>query len=66
MNTAAIEFREYHSDDTNVELTFAVDENEMNCAKFHDFCKRFAIAAGYMPSTVEKFFGKTRYDEMLD
>lgn len=66
MNAAIIEFREYRSDDTNVELTFTVNEDEMNCAKFHNFCKQFAITAGYMPSTVEKFFGETKYDEILD
>lgn len=59
------EFRVYNSDDTTIELEFVEEEDAMNCARFHDFCKRFAYACGYMPSTIQKFFGPTQYDEMF-
>ena len=62
MSITTIEFREYHSDETTVELNFNVNDDEMDCARFHDYCKRFAIAAGYMPTTVEKYFGETHYE----
>lgn len=65
MDKVTIEFHEYHSDGTVVNLIFDEDDNEMNCARFHDLCKRFAYAAGYMPETIEKFFGETKYEEML-
>lgn len=58
-------FSEWRPDDTNISLDFTEDDNKMNCYRFHDFCKRFALAVGYMPSTVEKVFGETQYDEMI-
>lgn len=66
MNKVNYEFREWHDDDCVIELNFTENEDEMNCARFHDFCKKFAIAIGYMPNTVEKFFGETRYEEMFN
>ena len=65
MDKMTLEFRQYNSDDTTVELSFIENEDEMNCAKFHDLCKRFAYACGYMPSTIEKFFGSSQYEEMF-
>ena len=66
MDTTTYEFREWHEDGTNISLEFTVDDDEMNCYKFHDFCKRFAAAIGYLPSTIEKCFGETNYEEMFD
>jgi len=66
MSSTTYEFREWNEDDINIDLEFTVDDNTMNCYRFHDFCKRFAIAVGYMPSTVEKVFGETQYEEMFD
>lgn len=59
-------FSEYRADDTNVSFDFTENEDEMNCARFHDYCKRFAIAIGYLPETVEKYFGETCYEDMID
>jgi len=59
------EFRVYYDDDTSIELSFTENEEEMNCYRLHDLCKRFARACGYMPSTIEKVFGPTNYEEML-
>ena len=59
-------FSEWDADNTNISLDFTWDEDTMNCARFHDFCKRFAYAVGYMPSTVERCFGETQYEEMFD
>lgn len=59
------EFREYNPNGFNVDLEFTESYETMNCARFHDFCKRFAIAVGYMPSTVENIFGETRYEQFL-
>ena len=63
-NEINIDFVQLNPDDSRIELNFTENDDEMNCAKFHDFCKRFAYACGYMPSTIEKFFGSTRYEEM--
>ena len=66
MNSTTYEFRKWNEDGTNVDLEFTVDEDIMNCYCFHDFCKRFALAVGQLPSTVEKVFGETQYNEMFD
>lgn len=57
-----IEFRLYNSDETTVELTFNEDAGDITCARFHDLCKRFAYAVGYMPSNIEELFGHTHYE----
>ena len=59
------DFHEYNADGTVVELEFVENEDKMNCARFHEFCKRFAYACGYMSSTIEKYFGPTRHEEKL-
>ena len=65
MSSTTYEFREWSEDGTNIDLEFTEDDDIMNCYRFHDLCKRFAIAIGYMPSTVERVFGETQYDEMI-
>lgn len=62
MENIVIEFREYNPDETTVELTFNEDADGITCARFHDLCKRFAYAVGYMPSNIEEIFGRTRYE----
>ena len=49
----------------HISLDFVEDDDKMNCYRFHDLCKRFAIAIGYTPNVVEKIFGETQYEEML-
>ena len=66
METTTYEFREWNEDGTNIDLEFTVDEDNINCYNFHDYCKRFAAAIGYMPSTIEKVFGPTQYNEMFN
>jgi len=65
MKEVRYSFSEWQSDGTNISLDFTWDEDDMNCFRFHDFCKRFAIAIGYTPSSVEKAFGVTQYEEMI-
>lgn len=60
------EFREWNEDGRAVDLEFTVDDDEMNCWRFQEMCKKFAIAVGYHPETVEKCFGETNYEEMFD
>ena len=60
------EFRWYDTDENTVVFEIDIDEDNMNCYRLHDYCKRFAVACGYMPETVEKIFGKTDYDAILD
>lgn len=66
MKTESYEFRQWCPDGTDVNLTFDEDESLMNCYRFHDFCKRAAIAFGYMPETVEKVFGETDYEKAFN
>ena len=54
-DTYNFEFYPADEDMTTVRLSF--DKNDLNCAEFHKMCKRFAIALGYNPNTVEKYFG---------
>lgn len=57
-----VEFEMYHEDGTRTDVTFT-DNTGLSIHKLHDFCKRFALAAGYSEQTVEKAFGETVYDE---
>ena len=41
------------------ELIFPITFTGMNISEFHDKCKRFALALGYHPNTIEKYFGET-------
>ena len=65
MNEANYDFHVYYKDGSTVSLEFCQDEDEMNCYRLHDLCKRFAAALGYMPETIEEVFGLTQYEEML-
>lgn len=62
------ERRDYYSfsyideDGTNTSLSFSIDTDKMNLYKFHDMCKRFALALTYSPEQVEEIFGETIYD----
>ena len=60
-NEVQIEFTQWNPDGTRVELTFTEDEDELDVFRFHDICKRFAAAVGYMDSSIEKAFGETKY-----
>lgn len=65
MDKIHFEFRAYDPDETEVTLEIEEDYDKMNAWKFHDFCKRFAYAYGFIPEIVEKIFGPTNYEEML-
>lgn len=60
MSKITYDFHEYRDDGTLVELEFVEDDDIMDCNRFHDFCKRFAIAIGYSSNTVERVFGETK------
>ncbi len=65
MENTTYEFQQYCPDGTSVELIFQENEDTDNCYRFHDFCKRAAIAFGYLSETVERVFGETNCEEML-
>ena len=64
-NNVRFEFRAYEPDGEETVLEFEKDYDKVNAYNFHDFCKRFAYAYGFMTETVEKVFGPTNYEEML-
>ena len=39
-----------------VRLSFDTD-SALHCADFHSMCRKFAIAVGYTPQTVDEIFG---------
>ena len=47
----------------NTRLSFDINE-DLHCAKFHRMCKAFALALGYHPDTVEKYFGEDSDDDL--
>ena len=56
-----IEFTQWNPDGTRVELNFTEDEDEMDIFRFHDLCRRFAAAAGYMENSINEAFGEVKY-----
>ena len=61
MDKMMLEFRQYNSDDTTVELSFIENEDEMDIYRFHSLCTRFARACGYAPESIKRVFGETIY-----
>ena len=39
-------------------ISFTDDADEMDIYKFHDYCKRAAVAMGYSETSVYKAFGE--------
>lgn len=56
MNEVRIEFTQWNSDNTRVDLEFIENESEMDIFKFHDLCVRFAAAAGYTDESIKRAF----------
>lgn len=59
-NTYNFEFWPSNEIETPTRLSF--DANDVHCSEFHQMCKAFAVALGYTPQTVEKYFGPDRDD----
>lgn len=59
-NTYNFEFWPSNEIETPTRLSF--DANDVHCSEFHQMCKAFAVALGYAPQTVEKYFGPDRDD----
>lgn len=56
-----INFIQWNPDGTKIELEFVENDDELDVFHFHDLCKRFAAAVGYMDGSIEKAFGETKY-----
>ena len=63
-NTYNFEFWPQNEIETPVRLSF--EANNVRCGEFHHMCKAFAIALGYAPSTVEKYFGPDKVDWLFN
>ena len=63
-NTYNFEFWPQNEIETPVRLSF--EANNVRCSEFHHMCKAFAIALGYTPSTVEKYFGPDKVDWLFN
>ena len=57
-NTYNFEF--YPENDVEHPVRLSFEANGVHCSEFHHMCKAFAIALGYHPNTVEKYFGPDR------
>lgn len=57
----SIEFTQWNPDGTRVELSFHENEDDMDVYHFHDFCRRFAAAVGYLESSINDAFGQVKY-----
>jgi len=53
-----------NEDSTPTRLSFDVKEG-LHCAALHKMCKAFALALGYTPQTVERYFGEDSDDDWM-
>lgn len=60
------EFTFYPGDERGYEdyvsLTFEAPEG-LHAAAFHRMCKKFGLALGYAPETIERYFGEDSDDD---
>jgi hypothetical protein len=63
-NTYNFEFYpdEENEHESSIRLSFELPP-DAHCSLIHSMCKRFAIALGYAPQTVEEVFGDDRFEE---
>jgi len=60
------DFHVYNPDDTSQEVSFTENLDTMNLSKLHALCKVFAHACGYTTESIERIFGKTRFEDFID
>lgn len=59
-STYNFEFYPANDIENSVRLSFDVDD--LPCGQLHKMCKAFAYALGYLPTTIEKYFGPDKDD----